>query len=55
MSPDVPSGTPTVLPLSCSMDVVPDRAMTRSALPSVLIAMTFACPEAGSQNAPGPM
>lgn len=55
MSPEVPSGTATVLPLSCCIEVMPGWAMTRSALPSVLIATTLALPEAGSHIAPGPM
>jgi hypothetical protein len=55
MSPEVPSGTPTFLPLSCCMVVMPGLAMTRSAYASVLIATTLALPDAGSHMAPGPM
>jgi len=37
------------------MEVMPGWAMTRSAVPRVFIATIFACPDAGSQKAPGPM
>lgn len=55
MSPEVPSGTATVLPLSCCIEVMPGWARTRSELPRVLMATTLAWPEAGSHMAPGPM
>jgi hypothetical protein len=55
MSPEVPSGTPMVLPLRSARLVIPGWAITRSAFPKVLMATTFALPDAGSHIAPGPM
>ncbi len=50
IAPEVPSGTPTFLPLRSFMEVIPGWAMTRSARPGVLTATIRALPEAGSQE-----
>ena len=55
ISPEVPSGTPTLRPRSCCMVVMPGWAITRSLKVSRLTATILVRPLAGSQMAPGPI